>query len=353
MAWQPVDRPMYVPYMGASEPAQRRWVAEGLGDRHWSEPFGFDLIPAHVNQFTFVPVKHFTWPPFAEEVLSEEDGIRLVRDERGVTKYTKVDCDDMTHYVAYPITDRASWERYKERLDPATPGRLPADFDALAAGYRDRDYVLGIGGTPMGLFSGIREILGAEPTLIATALEPEWVREMAEHLADFWLGLFSQVLAKVQPDFLFLWELICTNKGPMISPRSFRELFLPAYQWLIGGLKERGVENVWFDCQGNNYEMLPLFIEAGGTGTLPLEVRSGMDVVEVRRRFPRLQLIGGIERAALARGPEAIDRELARIAPLIFSGGYIPSVDHYLSSDISWDNVCYFFEGLRRIVFGG
>ena len=78
-----------------------------------------------------------------------------------------------------------------------------------------------------------------------------------------------------------------------------------------------------------------------------------MDVVEVRRRFPRLQLIGGIERAALARGPEAIDRELARIAPLIFSGGYIPSVDHYLSSDISWDNVCYFFEGLRRIVFGG
>jgi uroporphyrinogen decarboxylase len=331
----------------------RRWAGEGLGDRHWSEPFGFDLVPAHVNQFTFVPVKHFVWPPFELEVLSEADGMRLVRDERGVTKYTKADCDDMTHYVAYPVTDRASWEQFKARLDPDTPGRLPADFDRLAEGYRDRDYVLGIGATPMGLFSGLRELMGPEPIMIACALEPDWVREMAEHLADMWLALFSRVLASVQPDFLFLWELICTNKGPMISPAMFRELFLPSYQKLIGGLKDRGVENVWFDTQGSIWDFIPLMQEAGATGTLPLEVRSGMDVVEVRRRFPRLQLIGGIERVALARGPEAIDRELARVAPLIRQGGYLPSVDHYFTADISWDNLCYFFEGLRRIVFEG
>jgi uroporphyrinogen decarboxylase len=351
MAYEPVDRPLFVPYMGASEPAMRRWKTEGLGDRHWSEPFGFDLIPAHVNQFTFVPVKHFTWPPYEEQILSEEDNVRLVRDERGVTKYTKTDCDDMTHYVAYPVTDRASWEQYKSRLDPTTPGRLPADFDRLAAVWRDRDYILGIGGTPMGLFSGLREIIGPEPLMIACALEPDWVRAMAEHLADFWLRLFRPVVPAAQPDFLFLWELICTNKGPMISPPMFRDLFLPSYQKLIGGLKDAGLRHVWFDCQGRNYDLLPLFIEAGGTGTLPLEVRSGMDVIEVRRRHPRLQLIGGIERYALARGPQAIDSELARVAPLIHAGGYIPSVDHYFSADISWENLCYFFDGLRRLVF--
>lgn len=351
MEFQPVDRPLFVPYMGASEPAVRRWREEGLGDRHWAEPFGFDLRNEHVNQFTFVPVKHFVHPPYELLVLREEDGMRLVRDERGVTKYTKADCDDMTHYVSYPVTDRASWEQYKARLNPDTPGRLPAELDRLAAEYRDRDYVLGIGGTPMGLFSGIREFLGAEATMIACALEPDWVREMAEHLADFWLGVFTQVLAKVQPDFLHLWELICTNKGPMISPRMFRELFLPSYQRLIGGLKDLGVKHVWVDCQGNLWEMLPLFLEAGMTGTLPLEVRSGMDVVEVRRAFPRLQMIGGIERVALARGKDAIDRELARVAPLIHSGGYLPSVDHYFSSDISWESLSYFFDGLRRIVY--
>lgn len=352
MDFRPVDRPLFIPYMGAAEPAQQRWIAEGLGDRFWSEPFGFDVLPAHVNQFTFVPVKHFVWPPFEEQVLREENGLRLVRDERGVTKYTKADCPDMTHFVDYPVKDRAGWEQFKTRLDPDTPGRLPADFDRLAAEYAGRDYVLGIGGTPMGLFSGIRELMGPEPLLIACALEPDWVREMAEHLADLWLGVFSPVLRRVQPDFLHLWELICTNKGPMISPRMFRELFLPPYQRLIGGLKELGVKHVWVDCQGNLWEMLPLFLEAGITGTLPLEVRSGMDVAEVRRVYPRLQMIGGMERVALARGKEAIDRELARIAPVLAQGGYIPSVDHYFSADISWENLCYFFAGMRRMVFG-
>ncbi|HEY3417863.1 MAG TPA: hypothetical protein VGM23_13345, partial [Armatimonadota bacterium] len=254
MDFQPVDRPLFVPYMGASDPAWNRWKTEGLGDRHWAEPFGFDVINTHTSQFTFVPVKHFVYPPFAVEVLSEEDGKRLIRNERGVTVYTKDDCEDMTHYVDYPVKDRESWERFKERLDPNTPGRLPEHFASLADGYRDRDYILGIGGSPMGLFSGIRELMGAEPVMIACALEPEWMREMAEQLADLWLGLFSQVLQQVQPDFVFIWELICTNKGPMISPQMFRELFLPSYQRMIGGMKALGVKNVWFDCQGNNWE---------------------------------------------------------------------------------------------------
>ena len=353
MDFQPVDRALFVPYMGASESTWNRWKTEGLGEQHWAQPFGFDVRNEHAAQFAFVPVNHFVYPPFEIETLEHDDKGRLIRDERGVTKYLNPECPDMVHFVNYPVSDRAGWEIFKSRLDPHTPGRLPANFEALSREYRQRDYVLGIGGSPMGLFSGIRELMGFEPAMMAAALDPDWVRGMAGYLADFWLELFGRVLRLVQPDFLFIWELICTNKGPVISPRMFRELFLPSYKKLIGGLKDCGVKNVWVDCQGNIWDMLPMFLEAGATGTLPLEVRGGMDVVEVRRRYPRLQMIGGIGRMALVRGKTEIDRELARVAPLVPQGGYIPSVDHYFSPDISWDNFRYFIEGLRRITYNG
>jgi len=129
----------------------------------------------------------------------------------------------------------------------------------------------------------------------------------------------------------------------------FRDLFLPSYRKLIGALKDLGLRNVWVDCQGNAWKMLPLFLETGVTGTLPLEVRSGMDVAEVRRRFPRLQMIGGIARLALAGDRADIDRELDRVAPLVALGGYIPTIDHFFSPEIPWDNFRHFIAGLRRI----
>ncbi len=349
MDFAPADRALFTPYWGVWPAAWERWKAEGLGDRHWAEPFGFDVSNEDAAQFAFVPVKAFLWPPQEVEVLCEEPTRKLIRDEWGVTRYIRTDGIEMSQCLAWPVSDEASWERMAGRLAPQTPGRLPDDLVARAARWRERDFVLGIGGRPMGLFSAIRELMGPEAAMVACALEPEFVRRMAEHLTDMWLRLFAGVLECVRPDFLFLWELVCNNKGPMISPAMFRDLFLPSYRRLISEMKRMGVRNIWIDCQGCNWEMLPLFADAGATGSLPVEVHAGMDVVEVRRQFPRLQLIGGIERMALTRGFADIDRELARVAPLVSRGGYIPTIDHAYSPDIPWENFRYFIEGLRRI----
>ena len=349
MDFSPADRGLFTPYWGVWPATWERWKAEGLGNRHWAEPFGFDVSNQDAAQFAFVPVNTFLWPPLEVQVLREEPERRLIRDEWGVTRYIRTDGIEMSQYVAWPVSDESSWQKLRDRLLSRTPGRLPHDLISRAALWRDRDSVLGIGGRPMGLFSAIRELMGPEAAMIACALEPGFVRRMAEHLTDLWVDLFAKVLDRVQPDFLFLWELICNNKGPMISPAMFRDLFLPSYRKLIGEMKWMGVRNVWIDCQGRNWEMLPIFLEAGATGTLPAEVRAGMDVVEIRRRFPRLQLIGGIERMALVRGRSDIDMELERVGPLVPLGGYIPSIDHAYSPDIPWDNFMYFIDGLRRI----
>ncbi len=83
----------------------------------------------------------------------------------------------------------------------------------------------------------------------------------------------------------------------------------------------------------------------------PFEVAAGMDIVEVREAFPKLGILGGIDKRALAKGKEAIDEELEKKVPFMLkSDGYIPTIDHLVSPDISFDDFKYYREKLREIV---
>jgi len=80
-------------------------------------------------------------------------------------------------------------------------------------------------------------------------------------------------------------------------------------------------------------------------------VQAGMEVLEVRQQFGRdLLMWGGLDKRALAKGPGAIDAELARLAPLVRQGGFIPHTDHSLPPDISFANFLYFMEKLPAIL---
>ena len=53
-------------------------------------------------------------------------------------------------------------------------------------------------------------------------------------------------------------------------------------------------------------------------------------------------MYGGIDKQALAAGPDAIDLELERCSPVALEGGYVPIADHSLPPDISYANFqCY------------
>ena len=89
----------------------------------------------------------------------------------------------------------------------------------------------------------------------------------------------------------------------------------------------------------------------GVCGVYPFEVAAGMDVVEVRKAFPKLAIAGGIDKRALFEGREAIDRELEnRVSPILEQGRFIPTVDHMVSMDVSFDNFRYYREKLDQML---
>ena len=70
-----------------------------------------------------------------------------------------------------------------------------------------------------------------------------------------------------------------------------------------------------------------------------------MDAVKLRKEYGRdLALSGGVDKRELAKDKKAIEKEVERILPLIEQGGYIPTVDHTVPPDVSYDNFMYYME---------
>ena len=129
------------------------------------------------------------------------------------------------------------------------------------------------------------------------------------------------------------------------SPKIFKEFMLPFYKKLVDFFKRNNIEIISVDSDGNVAELIPLLLDAGVTGIHPFEVAAGMDVAKIGKDYPQLQIWGGIDKRALAKGQQAIDTELKRvILPMKERRGYAVGLDHSIPPDVSLDNHRYYIK---------
>lgn len=80
----------------------------------------------------------------------------------------------------------------------------------------------------------------------------------------------------------------------------------------------------------------------------PLEA-AHTDAYELRENFgKKVLLIGAVNKLALMKGKDEIDREITRLAPLLEQGGYIPTVDHRVPPEVSLENYVYYLKKKRQ-----
>ena len=134
-------------------------------------------------------------------------------------------------------------------------------------------------------------------------------------------------------------EDMAYKEKSMISPQMCREFLLPCWRQWCACCRAAGVPIVEIDSDGHVGELIPAWIEAGVNCTSPLEVAAGNDLHGYRQRFDdRIAYRGGVDKRAIAAGGNTIRAEIARIRPVIDAGGYIPSCDHGVPANVSWDN---------------
>ncbi|HEY3398218.1 MAG TPA: uroporphyrinogen decarboxylase family protein [Armatimonadota bacterium] len=345
--------------LGAWGQAYDRWIGEGLpmeelyGDWFDGEPY------LELERRGFAPINVSLLPPFDYEVLAEDERYITARNGAGiVTRALKEGTARgtrwcMDQYLSHPVTDRASFAAIKQRYQPHQLTRYPIWWDEWARIWATRDYPLCLlRNGSFGLYSQLRSWVGTENLSYLFYDDPAFVGEMIEFAADFLLATVERGLTGVQYDYFNFFEDFAGKGGPLLSPAIFRQLFLPAYQRIIGRLRQAGIKHFWLDSDGDPRALIPLMIEAGITCLWPLEVASGMDAVELRREWGHdLALAGGIDKREIAKNRAAIDRELERrILPLREAGGYLPHLDHTFPPDVSYDNLRYYLDKKRELL---
>jgi uroporphyrinogen decarboxylase len=324
-----------------------RWKSEtGNGDLDHVQALGYDYrdaLPAHQQGI---------FPPFEPVVIEETDEFVVSRNERGITLRNRRDLGSMPEFLDYPVKTREDWERLKaERLDPDTPGRIWEDWDAFRERIgRTGEAVLG-GSFPHGVFGACRELMGAEELLISFYTEPALVKDMMNHLTTLWISIWRRFAAEVRIDRIHIWEDMSGRQGSLISPGMVNEFMMPCYDRIAAFAKEAGVRVISVDTDGDCHELVPIFMEHGVNMVYPFEVQAGNDILKYRREYPRLGILGGLDKRALAVGKAAIDREVDKAREMLKSGRYVPCYDHLIPPDVSWEMFKYSTKRLREVCF--
>jgi len=299
-----------------------------------------------------VDVNLLFYPMFDVEIIEEDEDYLLYIDIDGVKRKYMKKSGVIPTSVEMTIKDRKSWEKVKsERLNlDNIKERFAADWNEVLKIYKNRDFPLVLGGYPYGYFGTLAHLMGYENLFFNYSDNPGLIHDIQRTFTDLWIAVYEEVLSQTDIDMFFIWEDISAGTGSMVNPSAIREFMLPYYKRLTGFLKEHGVKVIIVDTDGYCFDIIPLFIEGGITGLLPIEVSCGMDLVKVRGNFPYLQIIGGIPKFEIKYGKERINQILEPVADVLKQGGYIPTADHFIPPEIEWEDFKYYRKKLNNII---
>ncbi len=290
-------------------------------------------------------------PIFEEKVLEDRGDYELVQDfaGRAVLCFKGRRNGFMPEYVDHPVKDMKTWEENcRWRMNPDSPERqtemdkyLP---DAVAKAKQGMFVVQRV----VGGYMYLRSLIGPEQLLYMFYDDPDLIHACMQQ----WFTLADSVIARHQQhltfDELFIGEDICYNHGPLISPDMIREFLLPYYQQLLTNMRRRQLDKnrhlgFQVDTDGFCDPVIDLYRELGMTHMSPFEVASDCDVIRTGEQYPDLRISGGVDKRVLAQGPEAIDRMIDRIFPVMQKrGGFLPTCDHGVPEEVSLKNYLHF-----------
>jgi uroporphyrinogen decarboxylase len=361
MEYRPVDR---VPNheLGVWGQTIEEWRAadpETVGRLHWDWFCGETSLG--MDRREFIPVHYGFIPGYEYVVLGEDERYVVARNGNGiVTRALKEGTVhgtrmSMDEYIGFPVRVPEDFADVKRRLEAAIPERYPSDLDSRLDGWRSRDHplILGTNCAANGFYWRAREWMGTTALSYAWYDYPEMMHEMMEFFADFIIETSRPVLEKISVDYFTLNEDLSMKSGPLIGPATYRKFVLPHLKRMVEFFKSHGTRYFAIDTDGDPTALIPLFMEAGVDALWPIERASDVSPQQIRKTFGReLRLWGGVDKRELARGKEAIKAHLKEFIPLIEEGGFIPTVDHTVPPDISWDNFRYYMDLKSSLLAG-
>ncbi len=218
-------------------------------------------------------------------------------DEDGFTRYHDF---ETTWIEARPFTDMEGYRAWALRdIERARKWRPDA---AYAAEYRAalRRHQEGLGDDTVIIVEsdcGLEEPRDKGGIELFTYLchdEPDLVREWITVLNEKEIRRARAIADRELAPVMLVYTDIACKSGPLHSPSWLQREFFPLVKRLVDVYHDRGIKCI-YHSDGNLNPVMNDLAATGIDGINPLETLAGMSVSDVRARFPRLAIAGGID----------------------------------------------------------
>lgn len=303
-------------------------------------------------------------PVFEPKILSQdEEHVVKVDYDGAIVRRRKNQDFTIPQYLEYPVKDKKSWEEFKKRLGPFSQGRWPEGWEIMTENkttfflkpehvgkhWKYRDFPLGM--NLLSLFGNLRQYMGIENLSLAIYDNIALVEEMMEWQTYLAIEMVKKVFeVGVTLEWVWLWEDMAYNKASLVNPNFVKKYMVPRYKRIVEILKDNKVDALILDSDGNIDELLPIWVDCGINAVYPVERAAGLDPVKMRKQFGKnLVIIGGVDKRELAKGKPEIDAQVAMVKELTSQSGYMVNCDHHITPDISYENIVYFINEVRKL----
>lgn len=343
-----------------------------VGDFFWTghmikckEKYGANFDPYRKYDLDYIVITPNMDPhiqPF--EILEEKDGNILLKTGFGAT-IKRSGSAPMPHYDSFSVKtpeemeqftfdDPGDSRRFYERGDDQINGvgdalhRNIAAWNARIDDYKEDFAVFGSICEP---YEYLWRCIGTENAMYWMMEEPEMYKTFVDRIGDF-IAEFLKAQIKAgngRLSGMYIWGDVAYRNGMLFNPRTWREVFKPHVKRLIEICHENNLMVVYHGC-GNATPIYDDFVEIGLDAYNPLEVKSGLDVVEIKKKYGgKLSFVGNIDVRVMEKGdPDEIKREVLYKLQAGQNGGWIFQSDHSVSSDVEPESYALAIKYLRE-----
>lgn len=190
----------------------------------------------------------------------------------------------------------------------------------------------------------------SEDSFLFIALQPDLAREACDLYSEIAIAMARIAIAE-GVDAIMPGGDFSHSTGPMVSPQSIREIFLPGMKRVSDFAHKAGVRVMSHNC-GNNWKIMDILIEAGYEAYQSIQSKTAdMDLKRLKEKYgDKISLWGGINIENLVEGtPEENWKDvlyaLKYAAP---GGGFILGTSNSVAYGSRYDNYMSALEALHK-----
>ena len=293
-----------------------RWHKEGLSeDIQADEYFGYEMFGIGCDCSPRFPVK----------VLEKTEEFIVVSLATGAINKDFRDHSTTPQLIDRPIKEKKDWLPIKERLDPDyTRVDWVSTINNYTSAKSEGKFIHFVGGWGYDILQGYMRSDQLLMAMVLATLHVEMLKMLIEKGITF--------------DGAFFYNDMGYRNGLLFSPETYRRTQKEADEMVYSFCHKHNMPVLLHSC-GCVKEMIPDLIEIGLDCLQPLEVKAGMDLVELKQKYgDRLAFMGGIDVRAMANpDPQVIEKEIrSKILVAKKNGGYIYHSDHSIPDNVSF-----------------